>query len=116
MPEMAFADFALDKALRFILNYCNLKILPAELDYVCISMTMDIYRADSMGDASGDGTGGHPGVGAVKSITEGSIRTEFDVSAKSLTAAASKAGKAGDESAYLTPYLTELRCFRKLRW
>lgn len=98
LPEekMILAEFALGKAEDLIKNYCNTVEIPESLRRVCISLAMDIYRAENLGSEES-------GL-IVKSITQGNVSTSFETKGRMM---------ATDSDAYLSPYIKQLQRFRR---
>lgn len=63
-------QFALDDAQNVILNYCNIKDLPAALETTAYRMAMDLYRNEAPGEENTP-------LGQVSSISAGDTTTSF---------------------------------------
>lgn len=97
-------DFALqyviDTVTDMVLNYCSIDSLPEKLENIVLSICIDKYRADSIGNEQAQGV--------VKGITEGDVSVSFG-SANSVTD--------NPSTAFLKNYTAQLDRFRKLgRW
>lgn len=89
-------QFAIDKAIDMILNYCNIDEIPTKLNNVLLSIAMDIYRSESLGEEEK--------AGVITSIKEGDTSTNYADTSKNST---------GD---ILDAYKKQLQPFRKVRW
>lgn len=99
-PEDSTKDlllqFTLDDVEQIILNYCNLDVLPMELEHTAYRMAMDLYRGENIGE---EGSGMK-----VSSISEGSTSTSFSDTSETL------------KDTLLKDYQAQLNRYRKLRW
>lgn len=88
--------FVMDQVEEIILNYCCVAEVPRGLLHTAYRMAMDIYRAESVGEAEPV---------TVTSITEGDTSTSF--------------GRSGFMQAIqgtiLKDYKAQLNCYRRLR-
>lgn len=97
-------DVSQDIPLQFVMgdveetikNYCNLKALPAGLEYTAYRMAIDLYRYDRPGESSAPVT--------VASISEGDTSASFTSAADAL------------EGGVLKDYKGQLNRYRKLGW
>ena len=87
--------FLIDKGTDMICNYCCIEAVPLGIENVLISMCVDMYRAESLGQEKAEGT--------VKEISEGDVSVSFNT-ATSLS------------TAFLSNYMAQLNCFRKVGW
>ena len=62
-------EFALNAAEEIVLNYCNIKEIPAGLENTVVKMAVDIFRNEAYGSAEKPQT--------AKSVTMGDTKTEF---------------------------------------
>ena len=62
-------QYVIDTVTDMILSYCNIKILPDQLENIVLMMCMDMYRAESFGQETTQGS--------VKSMTEGDVSISF---------------------------------------
>lgn len=86
---------------QLVLNYCNLKELPRELNFTVANMVVDLYnRQNNNADQSQDGS--------VTSIKEGDVTVQFGAAQIS----ASEHAMEG----VLFDYKDQLNQFRRLRW
>lgn len=96
--DLDIAEFALNKAEDLIKNYCHITSIPAELERLCISIAVDIFRSGFYGNAN------IPAF--IRSIDLGDTKTTYENQAKK---------EIKDDTAFLIPYLSQLKAFRKLR-
>lgn len=89
-------QFALEDVEETILNYCNLKKMPAGLTNTAYRMAVDLYRNDRPGEGSAPV--------AVASISEGDTSTSFTSAADALN------------GGILKDYRAQLNRYRKLGW
>lgn len=93
-------QFVLDSVTDMVLNYCNIDSLPEKLENTVLSMCVDKYRADCLGQETTQGN--------VKNITEGDVSVSFG-------SAYSSADNPAME--FLKGYEPQLDRFKKLgRW
>lgn len=67
--EDTLIQFAIDDVVETICNYCNIKSLPSGLINTAYRMAVDLYRCESLGEASSPMQ--------VSSIKEGDTATSF---------------------------------------
>ena len=91
--------FALEKVRDMICNYCRINDIPEGLGNVQLSMAMDIYRSESLGQEKAEGT--------VKSMTEGDVSVSFG-------SAVSSSENPGMD--FLKNYTAQLNRYRKVGW
>jgi|GEM_PF-3531835 len=96
--DLDIAEFALGKSEDLIKNFCNISSIPTELERVCISIAIDIFRSGFYGNAN------IPAF--IRSIDLGDTKTTYENQAKK---------EIKDDTAFLNPYLSQLKSFRKLR-
>lgn len=89
----------LDKIQDMVCNYCNIEEVPKGLENVMLNMAVDLYRAESLGQETAEGT--------VKSITEGDVTVSFS----SASAVSENSGMQ-----FLKGYTAQLNRYRKLKW
>lgn len=97
-------DFALQYVIGavtdMVLNYCNIEELPPQLENTVLSICMDKYRADSIGQEQAQGR--------VTGITEGNVSVSFG---------SSYSVNDNPSMAFLKNYTAQLDRFKKLgRW
>ena len=95
----AILCFVLDKIQDMVCNYCNIEEVPKGLENVMLNMAVDLYRAESLGQETAEGT--------VKSITEGDVTVSFS----SASAVSENSGMQ-----FLKGYTAQLNRYRKLKW
>lgn len=91
-------QFILEDVEETVLNYCNLKALPAGLVKTAYRMAMDLYRAEGLGQEAIEG--------GVSSISEGGATVSF----KGSTYDTSFTGS------LLKSYEKQLMEYRRLKW
>lgn len=89
-PEI---DFIMANVLEIVLNYCNIRKLPAGLENTYLRMCMDMYNNNHGTDS-----------GRVSSLKEGDVTVEF------------RAVDTSYSDSILNNYLTQLRRYRKVPW
>ncbi|MDP4109763.1 MAG: hypothetical protein Q8878_07030 [Bacillota bacterium] len=100
-----FAEFAYSQAEDIIKNHCRIGNIPAELKNVALSMAMDLYRAQNLGDEA-------PALGSVKTITEG----EASVAFRSAAGSTDERYAENPGVTFLKNYEKQLERFRKPGW
>lgn len=86
---------------QYILNYCNIAVIPEELMFVHANMVLDYYEIQrkSNDDES---------IQAVSSVKEGDVTVQFGTTKTAL--------REGVTESLLFNYKDQLNKFRKLRW
>lgn len=92
-------EFTIDKISDMILNYCNIKYIPIQLENVLLSMCADSYRIEQPGKEKSEGN--------VKSITEGDVSVSFGSTENIQDNISAK---------LIKDYKTQLNRFRKADW
>lgn len=91
--------FLIDKGTDMICNYCCIEAVPLGIESVLLSMCVDMYRVESLGQEKAEGT--------VKEISEGDISVSFYPENSS---------RQDLGTAFLRNYMAQLNCFRKVGW
>ena len=92
-------QFIIDKVSDMVCNYCNIEKIPKRLEDIVLNMCVDMYRAESLGQETPQGS--------IKGITEGDVSVSFG----SLTSSTEDSGMR-----FLRNYIAQLQKFRKLVW
>ena len=91
--------FLIDKGTDMICNYCCIDAVPLGIENILLSMCVDMYRVESLGQEKAEGT--------VKEISEGDVSVSFNTE----TSLSQEWG-----TGFLRNYMTQLNCFRKVGW
>ena len=99
--EKDFAlQYVIDAVTDTVLNYCNIEKLPPQLENTVLSICMDKYRAESIGQEQAQGR--------VTGITEGTVTVSFGTP---------YSVNDNPSMAFLKNYAAQLDRFKKLgRW
>lgn len=95
MSQDVALQFVIDDVQETIINYCNLKTLPAGLEHTAYRMAMDLWRFDQPGEESAPLT--------AVSISEGDTSSSFSSTSDALA------------GGVLRDYRGQLNRYRKLR-
>lgn len=98
-PDDEVIEYWLQSTADYILNYCNLKELPVELNGVLIEMTCLRIRYNTNGIGAG--------VKNISSVSDGSQSVGY-------TLAGQRSFSSDDD--LLNQYKTQLNRFRRLKW
>ena len=96
--ETELLQFVLDLACDKVKNYCNIEIIPKELENTVVRIAVDLWRTE--------GYGGEEKPKEVTAVKRGDVSTSF----------ASVSTCDNVQSDYLSKYKAQLNSFRKLRW
>lgn len=114
----ATIDWCFQYSGQFILNYCNIDIIPAELYWVWVSLTYLLVQGTLK--QSGGSTGTDTVLpGNVSSVKIGDTQVSFAATAtgKSSTTGGGLADTlAGSIEGLASPFLDSLNRFRRLQW
>lgn len=91
--------FLIDKGTDMICNYCCIDSVPLGIENLLLSMCVDMYRAENLGQEKAEGI--------VKDISEGDMSVSFYQE----TSLSQDFG-----SAFLRNYMAQLNRFRKVGW
>lgn len=91
--------FLIDKGTDMICNYCCIDSVPLGIENILLSMCVDMYRAEGLGQEKAEG--------AVKEISEGDVSVSFNTENFS---------RQGLGTAFLGNYMVQLNRYRKARW
>lgn len=92
-------NFLINKGTDMICNYCSIDTVPVGLEKVLLSICVDMYRAETLGQEKAEGV--------VKEISEGDISVTFN----SPSALSQDGGLA-----FLRDYTQQLNRYRKVGW
>lgn len=90
---------------KYIINFCNISFMPAELYYVAVDMCCGTYIKNKMSAGQIESIS----QGVVSSIKEGDVSVDFRQGSSQAEILKEIANK-------LTERKGELECFRKLKW
>ncbi|QUH21425.1 phage head-tail connector protein [Alkaliphilus sp. B6464] len=90
-------QFTLEKTEDTIKNYCNIKEIPTELNNTVLSMAVDLYRNENLGEEESP-------LGSVSSISEGDTTVSYRSSANEF------------KDTLIKNYKEQLNRYRKLVW
>lgn len=93
----AVLQFCLDFAVQAAIDYCNLDVLPAALEWTAIALAADKYRMEGYGSAEAH-------TGAVSSVSQGDESISYKDAANQ------------DVSGLLKNYTVTLNRYRRLAW
>lgn len=93
--------FAIETVIQAVLTWCNISVIPRELENVILQIAEDQYRTKYAAEFS-------DAISAVQSVKRGDVTTTFG-SVKSNV-------KAGPGASFVQAYESQLAAFRKLRW
>lgn len=96
--ETELLQFVLDLAADKVKNYCNIKIIPKELENTVVRIAADLWRTE--------GYGSEEKPKEVTAVRRGDVSTSF----------ASVYTSEAVQSDFLSKYKGELNSFRKLKW
>ncbi|MGE4214851.1 MAG: phage head-tail connector protein [Anaerotignaceae bacterium] len=91
--------FLIDKGTDMICNYCCIETVPLGIENILLSMCVDMYRVESLGQEKAEGV--------AKEISEGDVSVSFN----SPSALSQDWGRA-----FLGNYTAQLNRFRKVGW
>ena len=97
--EKDFAlQFVIDAVTDMVLNYCNIEKLPPQLENTVLSICMDKYRADSIGQEQAQGrvTGAEGACAVNSSLTNKTYNGEYTIFAEYTQSELEKAIKDGE--------------------
>lgn len=91
--------FLIDKGTDMICNYCCIEAVPFGIENILLSMCVDMYRAESLGQEKAEGS--------VNKISEGDVSVSFNTA----TSLSQEWG-----TVFLGNYRAQLNCYREVRW
>ncbi|MEC0269407.1 hypothetical protein [Paenibacillus anseongense] len=93
--------FTIEIVIQAVLTWCNISVIPIELELVVLQIAEDQYRTKYAAEFS-DATS------AVQSVKRGDVTTTFSSVKPNI--------KAGPGASFVQAYESQLAAFRKLRW
>lgn len=86
---------------QYIMNYCNIAVIPEELMFVHANMVLDFYKIQHKAESDED-------TQTVTSVKEGDVTVQFGTAKTAL--------REGITESLIFNYKDQLNKFRKLRW
>lgn len=90
-------EFILEDVEEIVKNYCNISVIPKELNSTILRMAVDMYKNESLGSEE-------IALGSISSISEGDTSVSYRSSASEF------------KESLLKDYKSQLNRYRKLRW
>lgn len=90
-------EFILEDVEETVKNYCNISVIPKELNNTILRMAIDMYKNESLGSED-------IALGSISSISEGDTSVSYRSSASEF------------KESLLKDYKSQLNRYRKIRW
>ncbi|MCC0669389.1 phage head-tail connector protein [Clostridioides sp. ZZV14-6153] len=90
-------EFILEDVEEIVKNYCNISVIPKELNSTILRMAVDMYKNESLGSED-------IALGSISSISEGDTSVSYRSSASEF------------KESLLKDYKSQLNRCRKIRW
>lgn len=90
-------EFILEDVEETVKNYCNISVIPKELNSTILRMAIDMYKNESLGSED-------VALGSIFSISEGDTSVSYRSSASEF------------KESLLKDYKVQLNRYRKIRW
>ncbi|VIG06979.1 phage protein [Clostridioides difficile] len=90
-------EFILEDVEEIVKNYCNISVIPKELNSTVLRMSIDMYKNESLGSED-------IALGSISSISEGDTSVSYRSSSSEF------------KESLLKDYKSQLNRYRKIRW
>ncbi|CZR82948.1 Phage gp6-like head-tail connector protein [Clostridioides difficile] len=90
-------EFILEDVEETVKNYCNVSVIPKELNSTILRMAIDMYKNESLGSED-------IALGSISSISEGDTSVSY------------RSSESEFKESLLKDYKAQLNRYRKIRW